>query len=138
MILISVFHFLIAVQKKYFGTGFDKSIDPTYNTGKYFCILPPSKMVIYQQNQRHFSIESKTQQRPTHTNTSTLQYANIFVTSFHSHRHLDALQSRLFCANISVASIQLEKNQYADFLSKHILPRIFKEKNILVQDFFLN
>ena len=62
---------------------------------KYFCILSPSKMVIYQRNQPHFNMESKTTHRHTHTNIDT-HYANIFVTYFHSHRRLDALLLRVF------------------------------------------
>ena len=65
----------------------------TRRVREYFCILSPSKMVIYQRKQPYFSMESKTKRRYTHANTSTY-YTNVSVTYLHSHRRLNALLLR--------------------------------------------
>lgn len=63
------------------------------------------------------TIESHTQ---THLHTSTIYiYANVFLTYFHSHKSI------LRCFTVKSICIQ-----NCEFLSRHILARKFKDKNI--------
>ena len=46
----------------------------------------------------HILVWNLIQNRPLHTKSNTSIYANVFVNYFHSHRRLDALLLRIFCA----------------------------------------